>query len=77
MIRFFSKICQILLDHELMQFYCGHQSKVPNYKKVSTNKLLIMANLIYITLSVSLKKVSTISYVAPRLLGTLEYVPRG
>ena len=33
-----------------MQFYCGHQSKVRKYKKVSTNKLLIMANLIYITL---------------------------
>ena len=49
-IRFFSKIYQIILDHDLLQFYCGHQSKVHKYKKVSTNRLLIMANLIYITL---------------------------
>ena len=50
MIRFFSNIFQIILDHELLQFYFGHQSKVHRYKKVSTNRLLIMANLIYITL---------------------------
>ena len=36
-------------NHELLVFYCGHQSKVHRQKWVSTNRQLIVANLIYIT----------------------------
>ena len=45
-----SKIICFMQNHELLVFYCGHQSKVHRQKCVSTNRQLIMANLIYITL---------------------------
>ena len=41
-------------NHELLVFYCGHQSKVHVRKWVSTNRQLIVANLIYITLRYAL-----------------------
>ena len=45
-----SKILCFMQNHELLVFYCGHQSKVHRQKWVSTNRQLIVANLIYITL---------------------------
>ena len=45
-----SKIICFMQNHELLVFYCGHQSKVHRQKWVSTNRQLIVANLIYITL---------------------------
>ena len=45
-----SKIICFLQNHELLVFYCGHQSKVHRQIWVSTNRQLIVANLIYITL---------------------------
>ena len=44
------KILCFMQNHELLVFYCGHQSKVHRQKWVSTNRQLIVANLIYITL---------------------------
>ena len=41
-----------LQSHELLVFYWGHQSKVHRQKWVSTNRQLIVANLIYITLNI-------------------------
>ena len=46
-----SKIICFMQNHELLVFYCGHQSKVHRQKWVSTNRQLIVANLIYITLT--------------------------
>ena len=46
-----SKIICFMQNHELLVFYCGHQSKVHRQKWVSTNRQLIVANLIYITLN--------------------------
>ena len=45
-----SKMICFMQIHELLVFYCGHQSKVHRQKWVSTNRQLIVANLIYITL---------------------------
>ena len=45
-----SNIICFMQNHELLVFYCGHQSKVHRQKWVSTNRQLIVANLIYITL---------------------------
>ena len=44
------KILCFMQNHELLVFYCGHQSKLHRQKWVSTNRQLIVANLIYITL---------------------------
>ena len=44
-----SKIICFMQNHELLVFYCGHQSKVHRQKWVSTNRQLIVANLIYIS----------------------------
>ena len=44
------KILCFMQNHELLVFYCGHQSKVHRQKWVSTNRQLIVINLIYITL---------------------------
>ena len=49
-----SKIICFMQNHELLVFYCGHQSKVHRQKWVSTNRQLIVANLIYITLVMGL-----------------------
>ena len=46
-----SKIICFMQNHELLVFYCGHQSKVHRQKWVSTNRQLIVANLICITLA--------------------------
>ena len=45
-----SKIICFMQNHELLIFYCGHQSKEHRQKWVSTNRQLIVANLIYMTL---------------------------
>ena len=50
-----SKIICFMQNHELLVSYCGHQSKVRTQKWVSTNRQLIVANLIYITLAVCIK----------------------
>ena len=44
------KILCFMQNHGLLVFYSGHQSKVHRQKCVSTNRQLIVANLIYITL---------------------------
>ena len=49
-----SKMICFMQIHELLVFYCGHQSKVHRQKWVSTNRQLIVANLIYITLPIPL-----------------------
>ena len=51
-----SKIICFMQNHELLVFYCGHQSKVHRQKWVSTNRQLIVANLIYITLQGALNQ---------------------
>ena len=54
------KILCFMQNHELLVFYCGHQSKVHRQKWVSTNRQLIVANLIYITLKkFAINKIST------------------
>ena len=53
-----SKIICFMQNHELLVFYCGHQSKLHRQKWVSTNRQLIVANLIYITLQCTLMNVS-------------------
>ena len=46
-----SKMICFMQIHELLVFYCSHQSKEHRQKWVSTNRQLIVANLIYITLA--------------------------
>ena len=60
-----TKIIFFMQNHELLVFYCGHQSKVHRQKWVSTNRQLIVANLIYITLSL-------LSWMLSKLKNLLE-----
>ena len=53
-----SKMICFMQIHELLVFYCGHQSKAHRQKWVSTNRQLIVANLIYITLVSTSKRFS-------------------
>ena len=60
-------------NHELLVFYCGHQSRVHVQKRVSTNRQLIVANLIYITLT-SIKKSITMDPAASYTVAENEAV---
>ena len=65
------KILCFMQNHELLVFYCGHQSKVHRQKWVSTNRQLIVANLIYITL-VGTMQLCALAHLGCMLLYNLD-----